>query len=111
MKKQIFAAAIIFVLLWSVPASAREITVLLKQRVTQGAIGGQGVVLTDARGMYTKPFNGTFKISYANGAMKAGKVTYKLPVTMKGGAGVVVVSGPWPPGSSRSAAARSPARQ
>ena len=49
MKKQIFAAAIIFVLLWSVPASAREITVLLKQRVTQGAIGGQGVVLTDAR--------------------------------------------------------------
>ena len=45
MKKQIFAAAIIFVLLWSVPASAREITVLLKQRVTQGAIGGQGVVL------------------------------------------------------------------
>ena len=59
MKKQIFAAAIIFVLLWSVPASAREITVLLKQRVTQGSIGGQGVVLTDARGMYTKPFNGT----------------------------------------------------
>lgn len=90
MKKQIFAAAIIFVLIWSVPASAREITVLLKQRVTQGAIGGQGVVLTDARGMYTKPFNGTFKISYSNGAMKAGKVTYKLPVTMKGGAGVVV---------------------
>ena len=65
-------------------------TVLLKQRVTQGSIGGQGVVLTDARGMYTKPFNGTFKISYSNGAMKAGKVTYKLPVTMKGGAGVVV---------------------
>ena len=90
MKKQIFAAAIIFVLLWSVPASAREITVLLKQRVTQGAIGGQGVVLTDARGMYTKPFNGTFKISYSNGAMKAGKVTYKLPVTMKSGSGVVV---------------------
>ena len=37
--------------------------------------------------MYTKPFNGTFKASYANGAMKAGKVTYKLPVTMKGGVG------------------------
>ena len=90
MKKQIFAAAIIFVLLWSVPASAREITVLLKQRVTQASIGGQSVVLTDARGMYTKPFNGTFKASYSNGAMKAGKVTYKLPVTMKSASGVVV---------------------
>lgn len=90
MKKHIFTAAAIFVLLWSVPASAREITVLLKQCAAQATIGGQGVVLTDARGMYTKPFNGTFKAAYANGAMKAGKVTYKLPVTMKGGSGVVV---------------------
>ena len=63
---------------------------LLKQRVTQASIGGQSVVLTDARGMYTKPFNGTFKASYSNGAMKAGKVTYKLPVTMKSASGVVV---------------------
>lgn len=90
MKKHIFAAATIFLLLWSVPASAREITVLLKQRAAQATIGGQGVVLTDARGMYTKPFSGTFKASYANGAMKAGKVTYKLPVTMKSSSGVIV---------------------
>lgn len=90
MKKHIFAAALTAVMLWSLPASAHEITVLLKQKVTQASIGGQGVVLTDARGMYTKPFNGTFKASYANGAMKAGKVTYKLPVTMKSPSGVVV---------------------
>ena len=90
MKKHILAAAVISVFIWSLPASAREITVLLKQRVTQASIGGQSVVLTDARGMYTKPFNGTFKASYSNGAMKAGKVTYKLPVTMKSASGVVV---------------------
>lgn len=89
MKKHIFAAAI-FLLLWCIPASAREITVLLKQDAAQATIGGQGVVLTDAGGMYTKPFNGTFKAAYANGAMKAGKVTYKLPVTMKSSSGVVV---------------------
>ena len=90
MKKHILAAAVISVFIWSLPASAREVTVLLKQRVTQASIGGQSVVLTDARGMYTKPFNGTFKASYSNGAMKAGKVTYKLPVTMKSASGVVV---------------------
>lgn len=90
MKKIILAAAVISVFLWGAQASAREITVLLKQGVSQGTIGGSGVVLTDAGGMYTKPFNGTFKISYANGAMKAGKVTYKLPVTMKSSSGVVV---------------------
>ncbi len=90
MKKHIFAAATIFALLWSIPASAREITVLLKQCAAQATIGGQGVVLTDARGMYTKPFNGTFKATYVNGAMKAGKVTYKLPVTMNSASGVIV---------------------
>lgn len=93
MKKQIFAAALLFLMLWSFPASAREISVLLKQGTSQSTIGGSGVVLTDARGKYTKPYNGTFKISYANGAMTAGKVSYTLPVTMKPGSGGVIVDG------------------
>ncbi len=90
MKKHIFAAALFTLFFVCLPASAGEITVLLKERVTQCSIGGARVVLTDAGGMYTKPYSGTFKAVYSNGTMKAGKVNYKLPVTMKGSSGVTV---------------------
>lgn len=82
--KKIILTAILICMFAASPSHARDISVLLKQSAQYCSAGGTALVLTDASGMYTKPFSGNFNIYYSNGAMKAGKVVYKLPVIITG---------------------------
>lgn len=82
--KKIFLTAILISMIAASPSHACDISVLLKHRVQRCSAGGTGLVLTDASGIYTKPFSGNFSMYYSNGAMKAGKVVYKLPVVITG---------------------------
>lgn len=81
MKKYI--TALLFLLLFSRAAEARDVLVLLKGNASQCTIGGTSYVIRVGSGGTTPAITGSFSLSYAGGAsLKAGEVSYDMPVTV-----------------------------
>ena len=86
-----YIVTLLFILIFSQAAEARDVLVLLKSGARQCKIGGTSYVIRVASGGVTPAITGSFSLSYAGGgSLSAGAVSYAMPVTVTSSSPIII---------------------